>query len=204
MASITTKLDAVNIVLSNIGQAPVTNLTSGNPIVEMAELIIDEVSRTIQADGWVFNTEYSYPFTLSNRGELKIPDNVLQIDAPYLAPVFVQQRQGKLYNRTEHTYDFSPWKNANGQITCDVTWLFDYEDLPEAIKNYVNMRAANIFAGRAVGSKEAVKFGQQEEMQARAAALDYDVQQGDYNIFGDPEGLNIYRSSRPRGAVYRY
>ena len=62
MALTSTKLDAVNTILSNIGQSPVVNLTSGNPIVEMAELTLDEISRTVQSDGWVFNTEYGYPF----------------------------------------------------------------------------------------------------------------------------------------------
>ena len=203
MASITTKLDAVNIVLSNIGQSPVINLISGNPIVEMAELVVDEISRTIQAEGWVFNTEYSYPFNLNEDGELILPTNVLQLDLPVLSPIFVQQRQGKLYDRTNHTYDLSPYA-SNGVLECDVTWLFDYEDIPEAIKNYLNIRAANVFAGRAVGSQEAVKFGQKEEVLARAGALDYETAQGDYSIFGDPQGLNMYRASRPRGAVYRF
>ena len=70
-------------------------------------------------------------------------------------------------------------------LTVDVTWVFDFEDIPEAIKNYITIRAANVFAGRAVGSAEAVKFGQQEEVLARAGALEYETQQGDYNIFGN-------------------
>ena len=32
-------------------------------MVEMAELILDEVSAAVQAEGWIFNTEYGYPFT---------------------------------------------------------------------------------------------------------------------------------------------
>ena len=39
-----TKLAAVNIVLSNIGQAPLTSLTTSNPMAAVAEGIIDEVS----------------------------------------------------------------------------------------------------------------------------------------------------------------
>ena len=61
MATKTTKLDSVNIILSNIGQAPVTALDTGNPLVETAELVLNEINRTVQAEGWVFNTEYCYP-----------------------------------------------------------------------------------------------------------------------------------------------
>ena len=203
MALQTTKLDAVNIILSNIGQSPAVNLTSGNPIVEMAELTLDEISRTVQAEGWIFNTEYGYPLQLDQNDEIVLPVNMVQCDLPVCSAVSVQRRQGKLYNRTEHTYKFTKYAN-NGAVAADVTWIFDYEDLPEAIKNYINIRAANVFAGRAVGSQEAVKFGQQEEVLARAGALEYETQQGDYSIFGDTQALNTYHSYRPRSSVYRY
>lgn len=203
MASNSTKLDAVNIILSNIGQSPVVNLTSGNPIVEMAELTLDEISRTTQAEGWIFNTECGYPIKLNNDNELVYPTNVIQCDLPAGTGCSTVKREGKLYNRTEHTYDFTKYAK-NGVVDVDVVWVFDYEDIPEAIKNYIVIRAANVFAGRAVGSTEAVKFGQQEETLARAGALEYETQQGDYNIFGDSCGLNTYNSYRPRSTVYRY
>ena len=203
MALSTTKLDAVNIILSNIGQSPVTNLISGNPIVEMAEFTLDEISRTVQAEGWIFNTEYSYPLELDQNGEIVLPANMVQCDLPVGSGVSVQRRNGKLYNRTDHTFKFTDIAVDNG-VKTDVTWVFEYEDLPEAIKNYVNIRAANVFAGRAVGSSEAVKFGQQEEMLARAGALEYETQQGDYNIFGNTQAVCTYNSYRPRHSVYRY
>lgn len=198
MATKQTKLDAVNIILSNIGQAPVVNLESGNPMVETAELVLDEISRTVQSEGWVFNTEFGYPFAPDADGEIRVPDNVLSIDLPDLSKYFSQIRGGKLYNRTDHTYEWS------GTQKLDVVWLFDYEDLPEAFKNYITIRAANVFAGRSVGSSEAVRFGQQEELQSRAGALEYDTQQGDYSVFGDSQGLNRYRAYRPFQPVYRY
>ena len=203
MTHTTNKLDAVNIILSNIGQSPVSNLTSGNPIVEMAELTLEEISRTVQAEGWVFNSEYGYPFKTNELNEVVLPDNILQCDLPVGSGCSTSRRQGKLYNRTEHTYDFSGYA-SDGTVKCDVVWIFDFDDLPEAIKNYVVIRAANVFAGRAVGSQEAVRFGQQEETLARAGALEYETQQGDYNIFGDKQGLNTYSSYRPRSTVYRY
>ena len=203
MASTTTKLDAVNIILSNIGQSPVVNLTSGNPIVEMAELTLDEISRTVQAEGWIFNTEYSYPLQLDQDQELVIPENLIQCDLPVGSGASVQRRNGKLYNRTEHTFKFTNYAQDN-IVRIDAVWLFDYEDIPEAVKNYINVRAANVFAGRAVGSQEAVKFGQQEEVLARAGAIEYETQQGDYNIFGNTQAVCTYNSYRPRSTVYRY
>ncbi len=198
MATKTTKLDSVNIILSNIGQAPVTALDTGNPLVETAELVLDEISRTVQAEGWIYNSEYSYPLLPNVDGEILIPYNVLSMDLGPFADKNVVQRKGKLYDRTNHTYKF------DGQVELDVVWLEDFEDLPEAFKSYITIRAANVFAGRSVGSSEAVRFGQQEEIQARAGAIEYDTQQGDYSMLSDSNNLQTYRAYRPVQALYRF
>ncbi len=197
MATKLTKLGAVNIVLSNIGMAPVSTIDNDNPMVSMASNIIDEVSLSLQTEGWVFNTENSYPFTPDSSGYIAIPDNVLSLDAQYTLDDNPVIRGGKLYDKTEHTYVFE------GKQELDVVWLFDFEDIPEAFKVYITMRSANLFAGRAVGSAEQVKFGEREEAQARAAMLEYECNQGDYNMLGTVQGRN-YRTYRPIDASLRY
>lgn len=196
--TVTSKLDSVNIIISNIGQAPVTALDTGNPLTETAELVLDEISRTVQAAGWYFNTEYSYPLTPDVNDEVLIPPNVLSMDFTPYSDVNVVQRGGKLYNRTDHTYKFT------GQLELDIVWLEQFEDIPEAFIEYITIRAANVFAGRTVGSTEAVRFGQQEEALARAGAIEYDTQQGDYSMFSNRNNTTTYRSFRPVQALYRF
>jgi len=197
MATKLDKLAAVNIVLSNIGQAPVTVVDNDNPMVVMASNTIDEVSNSIQSEGWTFNTEREYPFTPDSDGRIAIPDNVLQLDAAYLSRDETVIRQGYLYNKRAHTYKYTQ------QVYLDVTWLFDFDDLPSAFKQYVTMRAANLFAGRSVGSQEAVRFGEREEAQARAAMMEYETQQGDYNMLGTLDNQN-YPTYRPANVLVRY
>mgnify|MGYP001229061965 CR=1 FL=1 len=187
-----TKLQAVNTIISNIGQAPVTNLESGNPLVEMAEQILDEITIAVLAEGWEYNTERGYPFTPDSSNEIVIPDNVLQLDTKPGDGTQTVIRNGKLYDRVKHTYTFDK------QQELDVQWLFDFEFLPEAFKNYITIRAANVFAGRSVGSQEAVSFGQREETIARATLLEYDTQQGNYTIFADGDGDDTYQKSAHR------
>ena len=194
------RLSAVNIILSNIGQAPVTVLDSGNPLVEMAELTLDEITKAVLAEGWEYNTERAYPFTPDTAGHISIPQNVLAIDARPGNGQQVVIREGKLYDRVSHSYVFT------GLQMLDVMWLFEFDELPEAYKNYITIRAANVFAGRSVGSKEAVQFGQREETVARATMLEYDTQQGNYTIFQDADGGDTYqqRAYRPLGTVLRF
>ena len=198
MATKLNKLNAVNIVLSNIGQAPVTVIDDNdNPMVAMAVNVIDEVTNSLQAEGWTFNTERGYPFTPDGNGHIVIPENVLQLDAGYFSKNDTVQRQGKLYNKRTHSYKFDEKQEL------DVVWLIEFDDMPDAFKNYVAMRAANLYAGRAVGSAEAVKFGEREEFAARAAMLEYETQQGDYSMLGAADNSN-FRTYRPSSALIRF
>lgn len=197
----TTKLTAVNRILSNIGQSPVTRLDSGNPLVEMAELVLDEISSSVQSEGWVYNTEYQYPFTPSaTNNEITIPENVLALDSNFKKgprDSFLIIREGRLYDKAAHTYTFDDVQYL------DVVWSFDFEDLPEVFREYITIRAANVFAGRSVGSQEAVAFGQREEVLARAAAIEYDTQQGDYNIFQNRDGYTTINTYNPAQSIFR-
>lgn len=197
MATKLTKLSAVNIVLSNVGQAPVTTIDNDNPMVVMAANVVDEVTNSVQSEGWTFNTERSYPFTPDTSKKINIPNNVLQLDTSYTSDLDVVLREGKLYNKRDHTYNFTE------KVSADVIWLVEFDDMPEAFKQYVTMRAANLYAGRAVGSSEAVRFGEREEAQARSAMIEYETQQGDYNFLGTQDNRNIH-TYRPFDAVYRF
>ena len=55
-----------------------------------------------------------------------------------------------------------------------------------------------------MGSQEAVRFGQAEELQARAGALEYDTQQGDYSIFNTNDGYTQYNSYNPINVLRGY
>lgn len=197
MATKITKLDGVNIVLSNIGQAPVTALETLNPAAKLAEQILDEISLSTQAEGWVFNTEQDYPFTPNIDKQIVIPSNVLALDFVSFGDKNTVQRGGKLYDKRNHTYLF------DDVVYGKVTWLFDFVDLPEVFKNYIAMRAANVFANRSVGSNEIVKYSKEEEQIARAAIMEYETQQGDYNMLNDKAGGTEFHTYLPYNAIKR-
>ncbi|SVB25525.1 uncharacterized protein METZ01_LOCUS178379, partial [marine metagenome] len=56
----TSKLDAINSMLIGIGEAPVNTLNSGLQEAEVAEIVLDSISREVQSAGWVFNTDIRY------------------------------------------------------------------------------------------------------------------------------------------------
>ena len=77
----TTKLDAVNTMLSAIGEAPVNSLSSGLVEAEIAETILNTVDREVQSMGWHFNTEYRKSFAKDTNGEIALGTDILRADA---------------------------------------------------------------------------------------------------------------------------
>ena len=197
------KLAAVNIILSNIGQAPLTSLNTSTPLSSLAEGMINEVSHSLQSEGWVFNTEQDYPFTPNNSKFIEIPDNVLSLDKTEWSDIepVIRKPAGvtnaRLYDKRDHTYEFE------GEQYLKVVWYFEFEDIPEVFKQYITIRAANLFANRAVGSNEVVKYSEKEELAARAAVMEYETQQGDYNIFNDSAGGREFQTYLPYKAISR-
>jgi hypothetical protein len=198
----TTRLQAINQMLSGIGQAPVVSLDVANPELALAMEILDAVNHEIQGEGWHFNTEVNYPFTPDVNGNISVPQNVLSISDNKTSNVQKYQtvlRSGKLYDKVNHTYTFP----TGSPIKCDVVWLFDFEDLPQVFKNYVTQRAARVFAGRALGSTEMVNFNAQDEGILRANCLAYDTNTSEVNIFGLETGQNFYVSYTPFRTIAR-
>tara|TARA_R100001530_G_scaffold62134_1_gene44759 strand:+ start:36 stop:656 length:621 start_codon:yes stop_codon:yes gene_type:complete len=198
----TQELPAINQILASVGQAPVTTLDTTNPDVAIAYDTLLQVSREVQAEGWTFNKEYDYGFTPDSNNEIVIPSNVLQIDLHNREADYKQydvvRRNGKLYDRIEHT---DKW--TNGEMKCDVVWHFDWVDLPIPIQDYITSRAATFVVSRIVGDQALYQMCQQKEVYCRAMALEYECNQGQFTFFGHPKGGNHYQSYQPYKALSR-
>ena len=196
----TQELPAVNQILQSCGQAPVTTLDQTNPDVAIAYQTLLEVSREVQAEGWSFNKEYHYELTPDNTNEIRIPNNMLQVDLSHNAANMdkdVIRRNGKLYDKANHTYTFT------SKVECDITWLFDWVDLPTPIADFITARAASVVSSRIVGDGNQYTILQQKEAFTRAMALEYECNQGDYTYFGHPGNTNTYNSYKPYNALFR-
>jgi hypothetical protein len=196
----TQELPAVNQILQSCGQAPVTTLDQTNPDVAIAYQTLLEVSREVQAEGWSFNKEFHYDMTPDTNNEILIPNNVLQIDLTDNSANMdkdVIRRSGKLYDKANHTYTFTE------KVECDITWLFDWVDLPVPIQDFITARAATVVSSRIVGDGNQYQILQQKEAFARAMAIEYECNQGDYTFFGHSGNTNRYTSYKPYNALYR-
>ena len=198
------ELPAVNEILASVGQAPVTTLDQTNPDVAIAYDTLLNVSREVQAEGWTFNTEEFYPMTPDANGEIPIANNILQIDlhAEKDNQYESVRRDGKLYEKINHTYD---WTTLTGwdTVRCDIVWFFDWVDLPRPMQDYIVAKTAAIVSSRIVGDRAQFQILSQRELDLRAKVMEYECNQGDYTFFGHKRGEKVYDSYKPYQALYR-
>jgi hypothetical protein len=197
-----TELDAVNSILMSVGESPVNTLDTQSPEVAIAQNTLRQVCREIQSEGWVFNTEYEYPFQVDSSDEVIIPPTVLQLDLnryQHADNYDVIRRDGKLYDRYSHSYKFP---NID-TLYCDVIWFFEFEDIPQVFRDYITARAARIAGIRMVSDAETTKLLEADEALARALVLEYDTKQADYSIFNSSDLRNPYTSYKPFQALSR-
>lgn len=175
----TTRLDAVNTILTACGEQPVTVLSNTTADVANAESLLDEVSREVQAEGWHFNTEKDVPLTPDGSGFINVPDNVIKCDVDIFEypTLDVVQRGTRLYNRKDRTYVFS------SAIKAEIVYALPFEELPEQARRYIAMKAARVFYGRFVGEQVGFQFTLEDESAARASLQKSNLANADINLF---------------------
>tara|TARA_R100001086_G_scaffold249782_2_gene190932 strand:- start:776 stop:1390 length:615 start_codon:yes stop_codon:yes gene_type:complete len=197
----TTELEAINIMLAAIGEAPVNKLTGTLPVdVKIAQNLLNEQSKSVQGEGWSFNTEYNVVLTRSATNKINLPANVLKVDVnihdhPQVDAV---QRGLKLYDRFKHTDIFDE------DLKCEVLYFLKFEELPEPARRYINIKAARVFVDRAVTDESLRTYTQQDETRARAILLDSDNENNDTNmLIGDPALTGRLNTFNPSSALIR-
>lgn len=183
----TSKLEAVNVMLSSIGEAPVNSLSSGLLDAELAETILNNTNREVQSKGWHFNVEADFPLTPDTiTKQIVLPTNTLAVDGETQdSKIDVTQRSGKLYNRREHSYIF------DSTVKVRITLLLNFDEIPETARRYIALRAARVFQNRTIGSSELHGFQSRDEMEAKIELDEQENQGADYNIFNGQDTFSI-------------
>ena len=176
--------------------------TQTNPDVAIALNTLREVSREVQAEGWSYNTEFDYKITPDSNNEIRIADDVLQMDLNQGYPENIEKdaifRGGKLYDKKAHSYEWTA-----ETVYVDIVWYFDWESIPQPIQAYIVARAAAIVSSRIIGDSNQYQILQQKEANTRSQALEYECNQGDYSFFGSPSHGNFYRPYKPFHTLQR-
>jgi len=192
-----TELEAVNVILSTIGEAPLNSLSGSLPVDgTMAKNVLSEISREVQSSGWHFNTHYKSTLTRDTNNNIPVATNVVRVELdPNLeskGDYDLVQRDGKLFNLAKNTDVFDKDFENVTQVL-----LLPFNEIPEQAKRYITIRSARVFHDRTLGANTLHKFSQEDEKQALSILRNAEARTGDYTIFDTPEQIyTIARNNR--------
>lgn len=161
----TTELEAVNIILKNIGEAPVNSLEVSLPIdASKARATLHEISRQTQNRGWHWNTEI-HELQPNVDNKIAVPSNALRISTTN------DDEQTSIIMRGSFLYKKAPKANTytfDRALTCEIIFFLDFEELPEAARRFVTMYAAKYHQEQDLGSPTLSRFDDSDVAQAWA------------------------------------
>ena len=198
----TSELESVNIMLAAIGEAPVNSLTGTVPVdVRLAQSTLTEVNKSVQSEGWSFNTEIDVTVNRNDTTkQIVLSTDILRIDAnihqhPTIDAI---QRGLKLYDRLNNRYEFDE------DLICTVVYFRTFDEIPEPARYYITIKAARKFVDRLVSDDGLRTYTQEDEIRARAILMETDLSNADHNLLrGDPSLTSVFNTYSPANALIR-
>lgn len=170
-----TELDAVNDIISVIGESPVNTLENITNVDAMTALqILRQVSRSEQSRGWSFNTIKNYTLNPDmESGRILWHDNYLYLKGEGM----------KLVRNGDYIMDIaSGTRDFENPVQCEVILLIPFEDLPEAMRTYIIALATFKFQSRFFGDAQLNEIMAQTIQDAWSKLQEYELDNNDYNI----------------------
>lgn len=171
------ELDAINDILSAIGEAPVLTLgDSSNVDVSNAQQILNKVNRMVQSKGWTFNIEEGATLVPDvNTGLIPYLPSYLRVQGSGSANTYIN-RQGYVYDTANQTDVFQ------GSITVDMTRLREYSEMPQCFRSYIVTKASRQFNMRYFGDVNIEQILGEEEAEALMQCNEYEMDYGRFNM----------------------
>ena len=91
-----------------------------------------------------------------------------------------QVRGNQVYDVANKTYVIDPTEIP--EINADVIWLLSWDESPETFNRWVTIRAARVYADRALGSDALFRYTMKDEQDAKAEIEKIELAQNNPNI----------------------
>ena len=185
------ELQAVNMLLSAIGEAAVSSLETATTVdVTQAKNLLSNINREVQQKGWHFNTEWDVILSLDSDSRIPLGTSILSIYSPTKLTT-IRGREGSsfLYDLDNNTFTWG--SSVNDAVTIT---LLDFEDIPQTARQYITTKAARIFQEEIIGQVSAEAVNRQEEVEAYADLMDDEGERSGFNVgFGT---LDMYNTTK--------
>lgn len=143
-----TKLQALNRMLTAVGETTVLVRVDGAGDLANAEVVLDAETLAVLATGWRCNTDAGVLLPVASGGKVAVPTDALLIDATDSTRDLVP-RGGFLWDRGTNT------DVLGAAVRVNVIRSLAFEAVPYVIQQAIVARAARVYQRDYVGSEEA-------------------------------------------------
>ena len=187
-----TRLEAINQMLTAVGEQVILIEVEGAGDYANASAILDAETKKVLAKGWHFNTDEGVALNPDASGRVLVAPNVLRLDV--LDPSLdVAQRGGYLYNRAKQTDVFT------APVKVDRVIAMPFEACPYHAQREIVGRACQAYQRSYVGSDALDKYAAEERYEATADSRDAEVDEDDFNMLDNPDLAYLRRRTYYRG-----
>lgn len=141
-SSLTTPLDAVNVLIRSLGEAPVNSIDPP-PHMDAQDALAElaSVDLEVQSRGWAWNREEDWQLSLDGDNKVPLPDMTLHMSRGKTETQYTRivKRGGFVYNRELRTYQFSRAPKV------DLIIRMPWDDIPQAARRYITLEACQRF-----------------------------------------------------------
>jgi len=166
-----TDLDAVNLMLRNIGEDPVSLLgPTAKSTAQKAQAMLSEENVNIQSQGYNFCTDMELTLQPNTDGEIFLPDNLLSFE-PTGRSVWMQVQEGednRLYDALKSTYEFTE------SVIVKAVLARPFNTLPQQVRWYLAVSAALRFSNSENPGGASLRLTASDLEQAKANFERYD------------------------------
>lgn len=215
----TTELQAVNAMLSAIGEQPVASVDTARADVGLAINTLRDAARDVQRRGWKFNTEFGLAVspTVTNLswtdpdGEVKtlyvfepgtdlcrwsISRNAEQADFDVSVRPSKEYEETALpvlvfYDRKFNRDGFEAAELKDGKLWIDAVVYFNFEQLPDTARRYIVIKAMRQFIIEYLGDDSRARFTAADEARAERDLIWDQGEDDEYNLLQSPDIAGI-------------
>lgn len=176
-----TEIEAVNMMLAAIFEAPVNTLEPvGIDDVAIALRMLNGKVREVLLKGLATNSERQVTLTPdATTGKIPLPSNTLRVDPERDDGADAVQRGGFLYDRENHTFVFTR------PVKVEIVYHLPWDDLPEHVKYPIVVCAARRFQKHTFSDSDKGGYDAQDEFDAKALLMEADTDTEDSNMMDD-------------------
>jgi hypothetical protein len=186
-----TEVEALNEMLGAVSQRGVTSSTSLHPVALEASLILAQVNKTFQAEGWDFNRSQLTLSYQPSTGKVILPTSFLEVD-PVDVGSNLTHRSGALFDPINNT------DNIGEDVKVFLTVLLDVEDMPHVAASYMVAMASEQFYSNRKGDQLGMRNREKVVSERQAIFQRSHARKKDFNSFNGPQQAKLMSGFRNR------